>query len=149
MATPSAPVTLRPITRETFRAVCAVEVAPEQQRFVAPTAVSIAEAHFSPEAWFRAIYAGEEPAGFAMLSVKPEVPEYYLWRFLVGARFQRGGIGSAALRLVIEETRAMGARELFTSYVPGEGSPGPFYEKHGFAPDGRVEDGEVVLRLGL
>lgn len=149
MNAPPPAVTLREITRETVRAVCAVEVAPAQRRFVAPTAVSIAEAHFAPEAWFRAIYAGEEPAGFVMLSVKPEVPEYFLWRFLVGERFQGRGIGSAALRLVLEQARAFGAHELFTSYVPGEGSPGPFYEKHGFAPDGRVDDGEIVLHTAL
>jgi diamine N-acetyltransferase len=116
---------------------------------VAPAAVSIAEAHFSPEAWFRAIYAGDEPAGFVMLSVKPEVPEYVLWRFLVDARFQGRGVGSAALALVIAHVRALGATELFLSYVPGEGGPGPFYERHGFAPDGRVEDGEIVMRLTL
>jgi diamine N-acetyltransferase len=149
MLAPTAPVTLREITRETVRDVCRLEVAPGQSRFVASAAVSIAEAHYSPEAWYRAIYLGEQPAGFVMLSVKPEVPEYYLWRFLVDARHQRSGVGSAALALVIEHVRALGATEFFTSYVPGEGSPGPFYEKHGFAPDGRVEDGEIVLRLAL
>jgi len=149
MLEPSLPVTLREITRETVRDVCRLEVAPEQSRFVASAAVSIAEAHYSPEAWYRAIYLGEEPAGFVMLSVRPEVPEYALWRFLVDTRHQRSGVGSAALKLVIEHVRALGATEFFTSYVPGEGSPGPFYEKHGFAPDGRVEDGEIVLRLAL
>lgn len=149
MIEPNPPVTLREITRETVRDVCRLEVAPEQARFVASAAVSIAEAHFSPEAWFRAIHRGEAPAGFVMLSVKPELPEYFLWRFLVDARHQRSGIGSAALGLVIGHVRSLGAKEFFTSDVPGEGSPGPFYEKHGFAPDGRVEDGEVVLRLVL
>ena len=55
-----------------------------------------------------------------MLSVKPEMPEYFLWRFLVEARHQRGGTGSAALRLVIEHVRSLGAKELFLSYVPGD-----------------------------
>ena len=149
MLDPPTLVTLREVTRETVREVCRLEVAPGQGRFVASAAVSIADAHFSPEAWFRAIYRGDQPAGFVMLSVKPEVPEYFLWRFLVDARHQRGGVGSAALRLVIEHVRSLGAKEFFTSYVPGDGSPGPFYEKHGFAPDGRVEDGEIVLRLAL
>ncbi len=149
MPEPTAPVTLREITRETVRAICALAVAPAQSRFVASAAVSIAEAHYSPEAWYRAVYLGDEPAGFVMLSMKPEVPEYFLWRFLVDARHQRTGVGSAALKLVLDHVRSLGAKELFTSYVPGDGSPGPFYEKNGFTPDGRVEDGEVVLRLAL
>lgn len=41
----TAPVTLREITRDTVRRICALEVAPEQRHFVAPNAVSIAEAH--------------------------------------------------------------------------------------------------------
>lgn len=149
MPEPTAPVTLREITRETVRAICALAVAPAQSRFVASAAVSIAEAHYSPEAWYRAIYSGDEPAGFVMLSVRPEVPEYAVWRLLVDERFQGRGVGSAALRLVIEHVRALGAKELILSYVPGEGEPRAFYERHGFAPDGRVEDGEIVMVRAL
>ena len=35
-------------------------------------AFSIAEAHFSPLAWFRAVYAGDTPVGFVMLSDDPD-----------------------------------------------------------------------------
>jgi len=142
-------VTLVEITREDVRRWCRLAVAPEQERFVASVAVSISEAHFAPEAWFRGIAADGEPAGFVMLSVKPDVPEYYLWRFLIDHRFQRSGVGRAALEQVIAHVRALGATEFLTSYVPGEGTPGPFYEKLGFAPTGAVDDGEIVLRLAL
>ena len=142
-------ITLVEMTREDVRRWCKLAVAPEQQQFVANVAMSIAEAHFSPEAWFRGIAADGEPAGFVMLSVKPDVPEYYLWRFLIDRQFQRGGVGTAALKQVIAHVRALGAKELLTSYVPGEGTPGPFYDKLGFTPTGAVEDGEIVLRLPL
>lgn len=39
-----------------------------------------------------------------------------------------------------------GAREFFTSVVPGEGTPGPFYEKLGFAYTGELDEGERVMR---
>lgn len=149
MTTAHAPVTLREITRDTVRPICRIEVAPEQRRFVASIAASIAEAHFSPEAWFRAIYAGEQPVGFVMLSVLPEKPEYAVWRFLVGAEHQGRGHGSAAMRLVIEHVRALGAGELLLSYVPGEGEPRAFYERLGFTATGAVEDGEIVMTLPL
>lgn len=142
-------ITLVEMTREDVRTWCKLAVAPEQQQFVANVAISIAEAHFAPEAWFRGIAADGEPAGFVMLSVKPEVPEYYLWRYLIDRRFQRTGVGRAALEQVIAHVRSLGARELLTSYVPGEGTPGPFYEKLGFVPTGTIEDGEIVLRLKL
>jgi hypothetical protein len=49
-------VSLRAVTAETIRAIYSLKVAPDQEQFVAPNAVSIAEAYFVPYAWFRAIY---------------------------------------------------------------------------------------------
>ena len=61
-------VTLREIIKETLLDILRLKVAPEQARFVVSNAVSIAEAHFSPDvAWFRAIYHGDTPAGFVMM----------------------------------------------------------------------------------
>jgi diamine N-acetyltransferase len=80
---PDAVVSLREITKETVGSILALQVAPEQQHFVASNAVSIAQAHFSPEAWFRAIYADETPVGFIMLSDRPDTSEYFLWRLMV------------------------------------------------------------------
>jgi diamine N-acetyltransferase len=143
-------VTLREVTAETVRAVCRLEVAPEQRGFVAPNAVSIAEAHFEPKAWFRAVYAGEEPVGFVMLFEDTEKPEYYLWRFMVAAEHQGKGYGKRALDRVVERVRGLpGATELLSSYVPGDGGPGGFYLRYGFEETGEVDEGERVIRLEL
>ena len=74
---------------------------------------------------------------------------YYLWRLLIGAEHQGRGYGTAILDEVVALLRAEGVTELLTSYVPGEGTPEPFYRRYGFVPTGEVEDGEVVLRLDL
>lgn len=143
-------VTLREITAETVRTICELETTEAQRAFVAPNAVSIAQAHFAPEAWFRAIYAGDTPVGFAMLSDKPDIAEYVLWRFMIDRRWQHLGFGRRALELLIAHVRTRpGAKAFLTSVVPGEGTPQPFYERLGFAPTGDMEDGEVVLRLDL
>jgi len=144
-------VSLREVTADTVRTICALAVAPEQTGFVAPNAVSIAEAHFTPAAWFRAIYADETPVGFVMLERDPERHEYGLWRFMIAAPYQRAGYGRRALELVVEDLRASdpAATELLTSWVPGEGGPEPFYVKFGFVPTGEVEEGELVGRLRL
>lgn len=145
-----AAVTLREVTRDTVRAVCRLQVAAGQEGFVAPNAVSIAEAHFQPKAWFRAIYADEEMVGFVMLYEDPDQAEYYLWRLMVSGEHQRRGYGQQALGLVVDRLRTLpGARELLTSCVPGEGGPRPFYERLGFTATGEVDDGEEVLRLPL
>ena len=143
-------VELREITADTVRAICRLAVAPDQEGFVAPNAVSIAEAHFEPNAWFRAIYADGEPVGFVMLEADQTKQEYFLWRLMIADGFQGRGYGRRALDLVIDHVRTRpGATELKTSWVPGEGGPAEFYRKLGFELTGEMDEGEVVGRLAL
>lgn len=149
-AGPHGAVSLREITIETVRDVCDLAVAPEQTAFVTANAFSIAQAYFVPEAWFRAIYAGDTPVGFVMLHDDAASQEYHLWRFMIDARFQRHGYGRAALELVLAYVKARpGATYLSTSCVPGAGGPRPFYEKLGFVDTGVEKYGEQVLHHPL
>jgi diamine N-acetyltransferase len=114
--------------------------------------VSLAEALFSDDAWYRAVYDGEELVGFVMLSdeslkkTPPAAPNIGLWRLMIDQRYQRRGIGREVMRLVIEHVRSRpGIHHFYTSYVPEPGGPGPFYLQLGFVPNGEVEDGEVVV----
>jgi diamine N-acetyltransferase len=90
------------------------------------------------------------PVGFVMLSVTPEKDEHFIWRFLVGAGFQGRGYGRRAMALVLDHFRALpGVSRVLLSHVPGEGNPGPFYEKLGFAYTGEEDDGELVMAIDL
>lgn len=145
-----AAVTLREITEETVVTICKLKVKPEQEGFVASNALSIAQAHFDPDAWFRAIYAGETPVGFVMVDDDVQKKEYFLWRFMIDARYQGMGFGRKALLQVIEYVKTRpGAKEFYTSYVPGEGCPRDFYIALGFEETGEEEEGERVMRLTL
>jgi len=149
---PVAVVSLREVTAETVRAVCRLsDTLPEaQQKMVAPNAVSIAEAHFSAKAWFRAIYAGETLVGFIMLYDDPDEQDYFLWRLMIAGPYQGMGYGRRALELLVEYVRTRpGAEALYTSYVPIEGGPEGFYRNFGFEPTGEFEDGELVVKLNL
>lgn len=150
------PISLREITADTVRAVTKLSVREDQTCFVASNAVSLAQALFAPEAWYRAIYAGDEPVGFVMLfdeslrSPPPASPAVGVWRFMIDSNHQGKGIGSAALKLVISHVRAKGMfKELELSYVPEPGCPEPFYRQLGFVATGRVDDGEIVMALPL
>jgi diamine N-acetyltransferase len=154
----SVQVTLREITPANEASVRALTVAPGQEDFVAPVERSLEDAEASPEIrpWFRAIYAGEEPVGFVMLSYdmppgNPEQPfRYFLWRLMIDAEHQRRGYGRTAMEAVIDHLKARpGADELFTSVHHGPGSPDPFYRGLGFEPTGEWLDDEEVYRLSL
>lgn len=149
-------VTLREINADTVRKVTDLQVREDQRHLVASNAESLAQALFAPEAWYRAIHRADELVGFVMLydeslrSPPPDRPEVGIWRFMIDAKFQRTGIGKAAMLLVIEHVRAKGIfGKLQLSYVPGPGNPEAFYRGLGFCPTGEVDDGEIVLELGL
>lgn len=126
-----------------------------QEKFVAPMWASFRDALFpeeidgSPVApWMRGVVADGEPVGFVMLAaVTPAHPDPYLWRLLIDRRHQRRGVGTAALRLLVQQLRSEGCTRLLTSWVEGRGGPAPFYTSLGFRPTGRVIDGEVEAAL--
>jgi diamine N-acetyltransferase len=158
VTTPAPSVSLREITPANRAMVEALTVTETQSEYVAGVATSLVEAVETPDArpWYRAVYLGDEPAGFVMISdgitvVNPHyLGPYFLWRLLIDQRYQRRGLGSATLRLVVEHVRTRPyARVLLTSVVPGPASPIGFYLREGFRATGQVHEGELVLELDL
>ena len=149
-------IELREVTAENLQAILDLRVSESQERYVASNAKSIAEAHFHPEAWFRAIYADETPVGFLMLhdeNLRPQPREagfYFLWRLMVDVRYQKRGFGRRALALLVAHVRSRpNARTLRTSCRRGEGSPEGFYRRLGFRPTGRDIGEDVEFSLSL
>lgn len=145
-------VTLREITEDTVRGVCLLSdtLSEPKRYFVAPNAISLAQALFSKVAWYRAIYAGRAAVGFLMLFDNPDEPVYFLWRFMIAEPFQGRGYGRQALERLVEYVRTRpGVTELKVSCGLGEGSPLGFYEKCGFTLTGDKIGHEVVLRIAL
>jgi diamine N-acetyltransferase len=144
-------VSLREITASTVRAITNLAVAPDQQRFVASNAVSLAEALFSPEAWYRAIYLSDDPVGFVMLydetlrTPLPEIPQIALWRFMIDAQFQGRGVGGRAeqvMRMCVRSMRSLAHRLV----CPGPEVPRRSMRPAAF-PTGQIDEGEIVLEL--
>lgn len=155
---PPTEVRLVEVTAANADAVVALETFGWQRRLVAPNQRSLAQALLPGDSdsgdpivpWYRAIAADGELVGFVMVAAPtPREPQPYLWRLMIDRHHQRRGIGRVALSLVIEQAVAWGADGLLVSWVPGVGSPAPFYRAHGFQPTGEMEDDEVVARLAL
>jgi diamine N-acetyltransferase len=143
-------VTLREVTAQTVGAICDLETRSDQARFVAPNAVSIAQAHFEPTARFRAIYADDDPVGFMMWRPSGKDGECYLWRFMIDRRYQGKGYGRAALLILLAQCRREGFRRMTLTFIPDEGGPGPFYVRLGFRDTGEGRpNGERFMELTL
>lgn len=128
-------VALRPVTRANVRALCDLRLRPEQHELVAPSAVTIAEAHYEPGSLLRAIYADDEPVGILFVETEGLVP--YLVRFMITEQRQRSGIGRPAVELLAQELREAGSTELEVSFVPVEGGAEGFWRRCGFTDTGR------------
>ena len=149
-------VSLQEVTAQTVRAITDLRVSGLQQPYVASNAISIAQAYFHPEAWFRSVYASDTAVGFVMLEDPTLLPDWIgparlsLWRFMIDERHQGRGHGRAALRLVIEHARTRPGQSLLrTSCVPGPHSPIGFYERCGFRLTGEFDDDEEILEISL
>jgi GNAT superfamily N-acetyltransferase len=149
-------VTLRPIDESNREAVEALEVSPEQQRFVSNAADSMQEAAEEPDgrALYWAIYTEETPVGFVMISDDVGGPGYipqYLWKLFIDRRHQGRGYGTATLDLIADYFRRRPEVEIMrTSAGQGPGSPISFYERYGFEQTGEIVfDNEVLLQLRL
>jgi diamine N-acetyltransferase len=145
-------VTLREITEQTVRGICMLSdtLTAPKKHYVAPNAISLAQALFSPYAWFRAIYAGPAPVGFLMLHDNADEQRYFLWRLMIAEPHQGCGYGRQAIERLVEYVRTRpGARELLVSYHKGESSPEGFYLKLGFEPTGDMAGSEFMARLPL
>lgn len=145
------------ITDDNVRAVCGIEVAHSQRRFVSSVSESIADAAHPPRRdgdpvvpWYRAIVADGELAGFMMVALPTETqPIPILWRLLVGTWHQRRGIARRAIPMLADILVELGCDELEVSFVDEPGGPEDFYRMLGFEPTGEIKDGEVWARASL
>lgn len=142
-------VELIEIGRDNHRDVARLVTHHSQTRFVAPVTVSYGDALFSATgAWMRAVIADGEPVGFVMVAFA-DGQDPHLWRLLVERLHQRRGIGRRVVEMVIAECRLRGAKGIVVRWVPGKGSPEPFFRALGFEPTGEMDGLEVGARLPL
>jgi diamine N-acetyltransferase len=107
-------IELRQIDGANWRECADLKVAPSQESFVTPNAVSLLEAAYDDELKEYlhplAVYApddGDKMVGFVMYedSSSPDVAGrgvYFIWRLMVGEHYQGRGYGRAALSALLQ-----------------------------------------------
>ena len=152
------PTSIEPVTRENWRSTLPLEVAPDQQRFVAHyspiSLVILAKAHVGAlgKHWVPLLIRRDgEPAGMVAVAYDESDPAADCWvfHFFIDHRHQGTGTGSAALLSLLHhlrQTRPACRRVVLT--VHPENLPAQrLYRKHGFSPTGDFVDGEPVYAL--
>lgn len=142
------------VTPDNVGDACRIAVRLEQESFVAPVAVSLAEAYAQPQvAWPRLVYDGEELVGFVMGAFDPHCPITFfrcgIWRLNIAAARQGKGYGRFAVQGVLDEARRRGQTRATVLWVPGPGGPEGFYLRLGFRPTGEELHGQIVGEILL
>ncbi len=141
-------VTLRPITTENWEQCVRLAVDPEQTRFVASNAYSLAQAAYEDDCVPQAIYNGDVMVGFVMYWHLPGEPRYHINRVMVDAAHQHKGYGRAAMvQLLAQLTANPDCQEIDISYEPENEVARRLYASLGFRETGEIDDGEVIALL--
>ncbi len=129
-------VTLKDITCKNLKACLALEVAHSQRKFVAPNAVSLAEAYVHRQTMHPfAVYDGSDVnpqmVGFMMYEISDSVG--FITRIMIDERFQRRGFGKAAVQTVIRKLQSNPDVEtISTSHLKHNERAALFFEALGF-----------------
>jgi diamine N-acetyltransferase len=152
----SPPLRLALIDQHNWRAALAVQVTPDQLRYVAghqPVALVILAKAYVRRGdldWEPlAVTAGTSVLGVVALAHASAHTE--LLHLAVDVSKQGQGIGSAAVELLlahVAETRP-GAEDVRLAVHPENGRAQRLYRSRGFSPNGEVRDGEPIWSLNL
>ena len=144
----SGPIQLAPVTRENWRAVAQLRVAPAQADFVAEPAYYLALCHYEALWQPLAIVRGGEVIGFMMWAIDPADGSCWLGGIIIGHQHQGRGYGRQATRAALAMLGAAhGYTNFALSYNPANAVARRLYQSLGFAETGEREDDELVARL--
>lgn len=140
-------ISLKEITRANYEPVCDLDVAEDQEEYVACNMWSLVESHYNQGYTCRAIYCGDVPVGFFMW-VQETPTKIAIWRFMVDKNHQRKGIGKVALALALETIKSTPAlKEIEICYNPKNPVAKDFYAGFGFQEVGMDEEGDDMLAI--
>lgn len=147
-------IELKEIDRNNWLETIGLEVYLEQKDFVAPNAVSLAEAYVQPDNLGLhplAIYADDVLVGFAMYGRHPQHERgQWIQRFMIDQRYQGQGFGKAAMSLLLELLKSKDdCHEIGLCVNPDNRAAQAFYRSFGFVDTGRMHSGEQVYSLAV
>ncbi len=140
-------ITLREITKDNYRHICALEVTDEQKGNLSSNMESILESKFHETLTPRAIYSDEVPVGFIM-GERTSEKEIEIFRFMIDQEYQKKGIGRTALELVFSEIKLLeGVTHIQICYHPDNEIAKRLYLNVGFTEIGMDESGDDMLAV--
>ena len=140
------------ITEENFDDIIKMK-RPDDEKFVAPNAVSLAQAWLyrdNGDVFPFAVYNDDTIVGFMLLEEETEDSTLILWRIMFPPEHENKGYGTAAVKLLIKYAKESGRYQRLTLICSPENIVARhIYDKLGFLPTGQIRYGDVEMELIL
>ncbi|MGN1410798.1 MAG: GNAT family N-acetyltransferase [Eubacteriales bacterium] len=145
-------VNFRKITEDNFDAIIKMK-RPEGENFVAPNAVSLAQAWLyrdDGDVFPFAIYNDDTVVGFMLLEEEIDEKRLDLWRIMISTEHEGKGYGTAAVKLMIQYAKDSGRyKNIYLICGPENYNARHIYDKLGFQPTGKICYGDAEMKLEL
>lgn len=140
-------VSIAEVNDDNWYSCCELTLAHEQQSYMEPNAVSIAQSKFETSLRPYAICADGQTVGFLMFnSVPEELDGYWIYRIMVDQAYQGQGIGKAATKLMLTEMAdSFGAKKVIVGYQPENAGAHQLYKSLGFEDHGHRFGKEMAV----
>src|SRR5581483_11740458 len=147
------PVTLQRVTVANWHVLITLQVAPDQEAWVAANHITLLEAaycfagdlahlHLIP----LAVYADQHPVGLVLYNTDPSFERFFIMRLMIDQHQQGKGYGRAALTQLLGLFRAYPqAKEVAVSYNVGNQVARQLYRSCGFSELGPDDAGGVMM----
>jgi len=145
----------RILTAKTQMPLIKLTVGDDQQDFVAPNAITMAQSLFEAGTEIYGMWVDDTAVGM-MAIVDMAHPDQklepddnpdgvYVWRLMVAKDHQGNGHGRDAMRFAEKRSKEIGRSYVLLSAVDAENGAILFYEKQGYSKTGKIVDGEVEM----
>ncbi|WP_201715820.1 GNAT family N-acetyltransferase [Rossellomorea arthrocnemi] len=140
-------VVIAELNEENWYECCQLELSLEQQEFIEPNAISIAQSKFEPTLKPFAIYFEDKVVGFLMYnSVPEELDGYWVYRIMVDKRYQGKGIGKAATeQMITQMVKTLDINRIVVGYHPENHGAHYLYASLGFVDHGNRFGKEMAV----
>ena len=145
-------IELKPVDQYNKSDCIRLKVTKAQSEYIASNESSLEVAEeYSDVARPFMIYSDGIAVGFTMFAFEPDYEDpddrYWLWRFMIDEKYQGQGYGKEALKHIISYFKENGAGNIRLSTKESNVNAIHLYQSFGFAPNGDVNDGEIVFEL--
>jgi diamine N-acetyltransferase len=131
-------VTITELNADNWYECCQLELTKEQEEYMEPNAISIAQSKFQPSLKPYVINYDGLTAGFLMFNSEPEeLDGHWVYRIMIDKKFQGKGIGKKATQLMMDEMLKLAdVKKIVVGYHPENKGAHHLYASLGFVDQG-------------